>query len=59
MMKIAGSGSGLLVRGMDPQIRIHTQISWIRNTALDVGSLFQTEVEGQLYFFNHTEIGPP
>ncbi len=31
--KIAGSGSGL-VRGMDPRIRIHTKMSWIRNTAI-------------------------
>ncbi len=40
--KIAGSGSRIwiqdpdpdtLVRGMDPRIRIHTKMSWIRNTA--------------------------
>jgi hypothetical protein len=41
MTKIAGSGSesrsgsesGPLVRDMDPRIRIHTKMSWIRNTA--------------------------
>ncbi len=34
-MKIEGSGSrsiNPLVRGMDPRIRIHTKMSWIRNT---------------------------
>jgi hypothetical protein len=35
-MKIEGSGSISLVRGVDPririQIRIHTKMSWIRNT---------------------------
>jgi hypothetical protein len=33
-MKIAGFGSDPLVRGIDPdpRIRIHTKISWIRNT---------------------------
>ncbi len=38
MMEIEGSGSAdpdPLVRGMDPRIRnrIHTKMSWIRNTA--------------------------
>jgi hypothetical protein len=42
MTKIAGSGSRIriririripLVRGMDPRIRIHPKMSWIRNTA--------------------------
>jgi hypothetical protein len=34
MMKIAGSGSGSMVRGIDPRIRIriHAKMSWIRNT---------------------------
>ncbi len=41
MTKIAGSGSRIriqdpdpdpLVRGMDPRIRIHPKMSWIRNT---------------------------
>jgi hypothetical protein len=27
-----------LVRGMDPRIRIHTKISWIRNTGEDTRS---------------------
>ncbi len=34
--KIAGSGDpnpDPLVRGMDPRIRIHTKMSWIRNTS--------------------------
>jgi hypothetical protein len=31
-MKIEGSGSICLVRGVDPRIRIHTITSWIRNT---------------------------
>jgi hypothetical protein len=31
-MKIAGSGP--FVRGIDPWIRIHIRMSWIRNTAL-------------------------
>jgi hypothetical protein len=41
MTKIAGSGSRIgiqdpdpLDRGMDPRIRIHTKMSWIRNTDL-------------------------
>jgi hypothetical protein len=25
-----------LVRGMDPRIRIHTKMSWIRNTAFQI-----------------------
>jgi hypothetical protein len=35
MIKIEGSGTAdpdPLVRGMDPRIRIHTNMSWIRNT---------------------------
>ncbi len=43
MTKIAGSGiqdscpdpnPDPLVRGMDPRIRIHPKMSWIRNTAI-------------------------
>ncbi len=37
MTKITGSGSGsrsVSVRGMDPRIRIHTKMSWIRNLPL-------------------------
>jgi hypothetical protein len=36
MRKIAGSGSesgSIIVNSMNPQIRIHTKMSWIRNTA--------------------------
>jgi len=41
MTKIAGSGSRIrmdpdpdpLVRSMDPRIRIHPKMSWIKNTA--------------------------
>ncbi len=32
-----------LVRGMDPRIRIHTKISWIRNTASNTAFLIQTQ----------------
>jgi hypothetical protein len=36
MTKIAGYGPRIRirVRGMDPRIRIHTKMSWIRNNAL-------------------------
>jgi hypothetical protein len=34
MKKIVGSGS--TVRGMDPRIRIHTKMSWIRNTVKNI-----------------------
>jgi hypothetical protein len=34
LTKIAGSGSGSIVRGMDPRIRIHIKMSWIPNTAV-------------------------
>jgi hypothetical protein len=47
MTKIAGSGSASgsiiqRIRGMDPriQIRIHTKMSWIRNSARETISLF-------------------
>jgi alkyl hydroperoxide reductase subunit AhpC len=32
MTKIAESGPDPLVRGLDPRLRIHTKMSWIRNT---------------------------
>ncbi len=35
MTKIAGSDPDPLVRGMDPRIRIHTKMSWIRNAAFN------------------------
>ncbi len=44
MTKIAGSGSITVVRGMDPgiqiRIRIHTKMSWIRNTVYGKNFLF-------------------
>jgi hypothetical protein len=47
MIKIAGSGSASadpFVRGMDPRIRIHTKMSWIRNTASQYLNSFLTEL---------------
>jgi hypothetical protein len=34
-MKIAESGSGFIIRDMDPWIRIRNKMSWIRNTGLN------------------------
>ncbi len=39
MMKIEGSGS-VSIRGMDLRIRIHTKMSWIRNTASQIRIFF-------------------
>jgi hypothetical protein len=41
-MKIEGSGPDPdpLVRCMDPRIRIHTKMSWIRNTASKLRNIF-------------------
>ncbi len=52
-MKIEGSGSASgsgLVRGMDPRIwiRIHTKISWIRNTAIQYNKLILLTMQLQL-----------
>jgi hypothetical protein len=56
MMKTAGSGSKYgpdlnpdpLVRGMDPQIRIriHTKMSWIRNTDFSLISEENKDLSG-------------
>jgi hypothetical protein len=49
MSKIAGSGSEYgLVRGMDPRIRIHTKMSWIRNTGKF--KRFSTFLDSKLVF---------
>jgi hypothetical protein len=34
-----------LVRGMDPRIRIHTKVSWIRNTAPELVQHFSLQGE--------------
>jgi hypothetical protein len=49
MLKIEGSGSGL-VRGMDPRIRIriHTKMSWIRNTAIQCNKFILLTMQLQL-----------
>jgi hypothetical protein len=39
-----------LVRGMDPRIRIHTKISWIRNTAIK-GNFFYCFPQTRKVFF--------
>jgi hypothetical protein len=41
MTKIAGSGP--LVRGMDPRIRIHPKMSWIRNSGINPRSRIGTK----------------
>jgi hypothetical protein len=50
--RIQGPDPDLLVRVMDPRIRIHTKMSWVRNTAIKIKKM-TTQRYQRFCFLDH------